>query len=292
MLGCDSSHTETYAGLMNVKESPFYGKARVEWLWGIDVKQAREKAAKLNISMVCENIGDAIVNADLVMVLGRYGDDHFLPAKLAVEAGKTVYVDKPFTNNFAEALALATLAKENKVRLMSFSAYRFSKEFEETCAFFNSLKNPIGAVFSCPADCKDIADDRVKDIHWYGVHVTDLLTSLITVGVKSVKVTKSEQSLWVNVVFKNGWCATLCFPYHADDFIHWTVMGREQSMHKSIDISGDYYQRSLDFVLRNTDRNNKFEFSISHTCESIAILDAIVASQKENKEIILETYEI
>ena len=285
MLGCDSSHTETYASLINKNTSSLYGKAKVNWLWGQNHAQVKEKALMGEIPFVCSTIEEAIKDADFVMVNNRFGDDHFLPAKIALAAKKPVYIDKPFTNKLSEALELTAVAKENKVPLFSFSPYLFSNEFLQAKKQLKDINNLVGSIFACPADCKEIPDPRVNDIHWYGVHVSDLVVDLLGKNIKSLKTNKSKKGLWITLTHAEGLHTTLNFPFSADDFATWSLFHREQAYHFKISVDGSYYLNTLNFLLSNYDNQPLAEKMIENSCKSIAILDAIIESEITNKEV-------
>ena len=118
MLGCDSSHTEAYSQLLHTQSSPFWGKAKINWLWGENHQQAQDKAKKNDIPYVCESVQQAVSEADLVLVSGRYGDSHIEPAKIAITKGKPTYIDKPLTNDYSQAKDIAKIAKESGSSVM------------------------------------------------------------------------------------------------------------------------------------------------------------------------------
>ena len=129
MLGSDSSHTDAYCELTNLGKSNISRNANVEILWGENFNETKEKAKKYNIKSVSKNLEDInFENIDLVMVVGRFGNSHFEPAKLAIENKIPTFIDKPFTNNLLEAIDLAESAKKNNSKLISFSPLRFADE--------------------------------------------------------------------------------------------------------------------------------------------------------------------
>src|SRR5207244_2395257 len=105
---------------------------------------------------------------DLAMVLGRFGDSHFQPARLALERGLLTFVDKPLTTSFDEARKLADLARSSKGRLVSSSPLRFAKELEEAS---KAKVRPGFVGVSAPANCIDLGDDRrFQSTFFYGIH--------------------------------------------------------------------------------------------------------------------------
>ena len=95
MLGSDSSHTDAYCELTNLGKSNISRNANVEILWGENFNETKEKAKKYNIKSVSKNLEDInFENIDLVMVVGRFGNSHFEPAKLAIENKKKLVKPK------------------------------------------------------------------------------------------------------------------------------------------------------------------------------------------------------
>lgn len=288
MLGCDSSHTETYSQLINSPQGNFFHMAKLEWLWGTNQQQAIAKGKELGIPNICDSIEDAVKEADLVFVSNRFGDDHFVPAKLALEKKKAVYIDKPFTNNYEQALELSRISQISNSPLFSFSAYRFSNEVQSSINYLNTSELPVGALFACPADCKEIPDPRVKDIHWYGVHITDILVTLFGTDFISVLTQKNDKAWWVTLVHKNGMHFTLNFTINADDFLHYSIYHREKVVHQSIATNGTYYTNTLSFLLKNLKISDLQQSMLKQACKSIEILDGIIESEKTKKEVYLK----
>ena len=52
ILGSDSSHTEAYTSLINKSGSPFFGQAKVFWIWGENKEETNNKAKALDIKRV------------------------------------------------------------------------------------------------------------------------------------------------------------------------------------------------------------------------------------------------
>ena len=63
---------------------------------------------------------------DAVMLESLDGRKHLPQARLVIEAGKPLYIDKPMGGNLAEAIEIFRLAKEKNVPCFSSSSLRFS----------------------------------------------------------------------------------------------------------------------------------------------------------------------
>ena len=66
IIGCDSTHTENYAAILN-RDIAGNGM-RATRLWGVDAKQARAKATATGIDIVTDSIEAAMEDVDAVMV--------------------------------------------------------------------------------------------------------------------------------------------------------------------------------------------------------------------------------
>ena len=109
MLGCDSSHTDAYSSLTNLPDGALRQRASVVKLWGVDPEQAQSKAYSQGIPEVVGTPREAVRDVDAVMVVNRYGDEHFDNAATALEAGLPTFVDKPMTNELSEAVKLMAM---------------------------------------------------------------------------------------------------------------------------------------------------------------------------------------
>ena len=67
-----------------------------------------------------------------LVVVCTHADSHFEDAKRALEAGKNVLVEKPFTPTLAEAKALFTLAKSKGLTVTPYQNRRFDSCFLTT----------------------------------------------------------------------------------------------------------------------------------------------------------------
>lgn len=129
IIGSDSTHTENFAGILN--RDVAVSSLRATKLWGADPVQAREKAAMAEIPTVVERPEDAMDGVDAVMVINRWGVDHFEPARLALERGLPLFVDKPMIDDPAQAVELTRAATQAGVGFMSASALRYDHNLLE-----------------------------------------------------------------------------------------------------------------------------------------------------------------
>jgi predicted dehydrogenase len=288
ILGCDSSHTEAYTSLINSPNGPFYGVARVCWIWGENNAQAHEKADALAIDHVLVTPDPEILKtADMIMVIGRFGDSHYEPATQAIVSGKPVFIDKPLTNNDEQAEKLVKLAKERGVPLMSFSPLRFSEEIISLRKQYPSATIQ-SVIATSPMITRTIQDDRVNSIYFYSIHAVDMLLSLVGKRPQAVYAHKHLKGVWADIVFEDGQVSVLNLTVDQPETYQVTVFDYNGDINNvNIDTDGLFYQHTLSFLLNNHKNIKTAEAPLTEALDSIRILTAVERSLTEQKKILL-----
>jgi predicted dehydrogenase len=84
-----------------------------------NIEKAQELAQKLNIPKFYGSYEELVNDSDLDLIyIPLINSLHFQGAKLALEAGKNVLLEKPFTVTYQETIELFELAKQKNVFLM------------------------------------------------------------------------------------------------------------------------------------------------------------------------------
>ena len=88
---------------------------------------AREKYPDIQI---CRTIDELISDPEIeLVVVNATNDTHFDHAKMALEAGKHVVIEKPMTNTIEEGLELIELANKNRLVLSVYQNRRWDSDF-------------------------------------------------------------------------------------------------------------------------------------------------------------------
>jgi predicted dehydrogenase len=247
-LGSDSTHTEAFGRLMNTEGAPFFGRARVTSIYGHDLAQTETKARALQIDKVAGSVDDALDGCDLAMVIGRFGDAHFLPAMAAVARQTPTFVDKPFTVDAAEARKLAEAAAQRRVPLMSASPLRFAAELERMRTTAAGGWRAIEC--SAPANCTDLGSDpRLNTPFFYGIHALEMLLDLAGPGVQAVRHCFGRAVITVQCEFAGDRTAVLTLVQDAAEFYRVTVCTERAEESAAINLDGSYYRNELELIL-------------------------------------------
>ncbi|WP_428070269.1 Gfo/Idh/MocA family oxidoreductase [Chryseobacterium gambrini] len=118
-----------------LKEHPgFFISAIVE-------RNKEESKEKYPEAEIYRSVEEMLENADIeLVVVNTPVQTHFEYAKMALEAGKNVVVEKPFTVNVAEAEELAKLAEEKKLFVSVYQNRRFDRDYLQVQKIINEGK--------------------------------------------------------------------------------------------------------------------------------------------------------
>jgi predicted dehydrogenase len=282
MIGADSTHTESYAKLVNRPTAPLYGRAKVVKLWGEDAEQARAKAEQCQIPEVVNTPEEAITGVDLVMVCNRYGDDHPAPARLAIEAGVPTFVDKPFANDLADVRALVHLATEQKVPLMSCSAVRYAVEMNELQARLPAFGPLTCAVTSGPA-AGDFPNPRARHPFFYGIHPVELLHTLLGPGAEAVTTRRTARCDVGLVHYPDGRQGVINLLQKSPSLYHGVVYGEYDWAEINIRNWDDFYVETLNRIITMAETRIP-PYPVAWAVEVMAILTALLRSAENGGE--------
>ena len=279
MIGADSTHTESYAKLVNLPGAPLYGRAKVVKLWGEDAAQAQSKAEQCQIPQVVSSPDEALTGVDVVMVCNRYGDDHTAPARLAIEAGLPTFVDKPFANDFAEVQMLVALAAAKDVPLMSCSAVRYAVEMVELQPRLPDFGPLTCAVTSGPA-VGDFPNPRARHPFFYGIHPVELLHALLGPGAEAVTTRRTERCDVGLVHYADGRQGVINLLQKSPSLYHGVVYGERDWAEINIRNWDHFYVETLARVITMAETRTA-PYPIAWAVEVMAILTALLRSAEQ-----------
>lgn len=210
IIGCDTSHVPAFAKLLNAERSgddPLSGVRVVAAFPGgsDDIASSRdrvegftEQLREMGIEIV-PTIAELLQRVDVVLLESSDGRKHLEQVRPVIEAGKPVFVDKPFTASVADAIEIFSLAKKHNVPIFSSSMMRFVPEI----AAANS-DPAIGEIVGCDAYSPCTLDVPHPDLFWYGIHGVETLFTIMGPGCESVSRTRTDGTELVTGVWKDG----------------------------------------------------------------------------------------
>src|SRR5258708_34623125 len=206
LLGAGSlgkEHARIYADLANADEVEFVG------LYDVAAETARKIADRYRVRSLGSAL-DAIAASDALSIVTPTST-HFEAAKACLSQGKHVLVEKPMTDNAAQAAELVLLAQKNKCVLQVGHVERFNPVFKylESVAteprFIETHRlSPFPALST---DIGVVLDLMIHDLDVVLAFVKSPVTSVDAVGIPVLS--KTEDIANARLRFANGCIANL-----------------------------------------------------------------------------------
>ena len=207
IIGLDTSHAIAFTRAFNDSDSEL-GDYRVVAAYpkgSSTIKSSyeripgyKEKVKKMGVQIV-DSIEELIDLVDLVLLETNDGRLHLEQALPVLEAGKTMFVDKPVTASLSDAIILYDKAEQYNVPIFSSSSLRHGTSNAQAIAR-GKLGNILGASTYSPATI----EQTHPDLFWYGIHGVELLYTVMGTGCKSVERVYTQGTDMVVGLWQNG----------------------------------------------------------------------------------------
>ena len=191
MIGLDTSHVVGLNQEFNHPESPEYlgGAARIvkafpggSQLTSVSrdrVANYTRQLADDGIQMV-GSIAD-LADMDAFIMTSVDGRQHLEQFQALLPFGKPVFIDKPLTCSYAEAVEIFRLAKEHNVPVMSCSSVRYMPPIDAP------IPDYYGKILAATTYAPMTILPDYPGYFWYGIHATELLYSILGIGCATVR---------------------------------------------------------------------------------------------------------
>ncbi len=138
-----------------------------------------EEIKELGVKIV-DSISALLDMVDVVMLETNDGRLHLEQSIPVLEAGKTMFIDKPMTASLSDAIVIFEKAKQYKVPVFSSSSLRYLENAQ--LAAKGEIGKIVGASTFSP--CK--LEATHPDLFWYGIHGVEILYTVMGTGCKQV----------------------------------------------------------------------------------------------------------
>ena len=192
VIGLDTSHVPAFAKTLNDPASKNHmpgarivaafkgGSPDITNSWGRVDKFTQEVQEKYGVKIV-PSIEELCRQVDVVMLESVDGRPHLEQARIAIRAGKPLFIDKPMAASLHDALEIFRLAREHKVPVFSASSLRFGKGTQ-------AVRNgSIGKVTGAETFSPVSIEPHHPDLFWYGIHGVESLFTVMGPGCATVK---------------------------------------------------------------------------------------------------------
>ena len=200
-VGLDNSHAEHFMKMVNVDRPAGLPEGQFTHMWGRDADRAKELQEKCRTPNIVSAPEDLIGRVDTVVVGSRAGDRHLVEARPFLEAGMTVFIDKPFTNTLADARAIVALAEKHGARVTSFSGLRVVPEVVRFKADYVAIEaEKYGGAINGHGD----STNPYGGWYFYAVHSIELLLECFGAPAGEVLAAEIGSQLHVRVATGDG----------------------------------------------------------------------------------------
>lgn len=187
----DTSHAVEFTKRLNHVDI-----AEDQWVQGAKVVAGVPGTSKISPEVIGPNLAtmkkygvpifddpaELIGKVDAVLIEAVDGSVHRERAMPFLEKGIPMFVDKPFACSLADAKAMAKVAMERHIPLMSSSSLRYAPEVVAARSGKSSVGSVLGATTYGPAP----THPRNPGLFHYGIHPVEMLFTLMGPGCQTV----------------------------------------------------------------------------------------------------------
>src|SRR5690606_353832 len=175
IIGLDTSHSIAFAKALNAAtpDAALKGyRIIAAYPYGSrDIESSAKRIAgytqeisTLGIEIV-DSIADLLKKVDHVLLETNDGRLHLEQAIPVIDAGKTLFIDKPMAASYRDAKKIFEYARKKRIPVFSASSLRYAEHIKEITEV-KSIGDVTGADTYSPATL----EATHPDLFWYGIH--------------------------------------------------------------------------------------------------------------------------
>jgi len=192
IIGCDTSHVTAFTKLMHDESDPDHVPgcqvvaAYPSYSPDIQSSATRvegftnELKEKFGVK-ICESIRQVLDEADAILLESVDGRRHLPELKQIIDAGKPIFIDKPFAASLADAKEMVRLLKEKNVPAWSSSSLRYERNLERALS-----DSDLGQVHGADTHGPATLEPTNPGLYWYGIHAVEMLYRILGPGCRTV----------------------------------------------------------------------------------------------------------
>ena len=230
---------------------------------------------------IVDSIEEVAEGSDAIFLTSSDGAIHFDQLRKIVAYKKPVFIDKPFSLSAKVANDMIKLAEDYQTPIMSTSALRYAENL--TKAIKNADKGEVIGV-----DCFGPADFQHTQpgYFWYGIHMVEILFTILGQGSKSVITVSNEKHDIVTGVWEDGRLGTIRGNRKGNVQFGALIHYEQGSEYVNISVSSKPYYASLLEQILEFFRDGVTKVPVSETKEIIRFIEAVNESSHSGKMII------
>ncbi|HVF11128.1 MAG TPA: Gfo/Idh/MocA family oxidoreductase [Abditibacteriaceae bacterium] len=287
--GAGSYHGRAFSHLVNGPQQdvpaawPQYSQriagSRIVTVWDEDQNAAAQLAAVFGIERVAHTREETAQDVDGVIITDDGTLRHQERASFFIERGIPTFIDKPLSNNIAEAEEILSLAARHSTPVMSCSALRFAAE----TAALRAAPQQLGRIEMATTVC-------TGDLHYYGIHALELAYSILGPGIRSVHNVGEPDHNIIKLTYRDGRTLMLLVSTKISYLFQLNLYGSEGWRQIVVTDSGAFYSNMLRAVVAMC-QTRQSPVPAAETLEIIQALVLARASLETGQELLMADFQ-
>jgi len=273
----DTSHAVEFTRRLN-----HVGIAEDQWVEGARVVAGVPGVSEVAPEVIPKNLetlkgygvailgdpADLFGKVDAVLVEAVDGSVHLARAMPFLEKGMPTYVDKPFACSVADARAMARVAMQKHVPLMSSSSLRYAPEVVAA----QGGGGPAGAILGVSTYGPAPTHPRNPGLFHYGIHPVEILFTLMGAGCRRVTCLSTPGAEVVTGIWGDGRVASVRGIREGQADYGFTVFGKKGVQTQGV--STKYIYRELLQRIVAMFETREAPIDLRETLEIVAFIEA------------------
>ena len=288
ILGAENSHAMGFSQIFNgVREDmkAEFEDVRVVAVGGNYPEANKEVAEKCGVELVTDSAAEMEGKVDAIMVTARDGRYHAGFARPFIEAGLPAFVDKPFTSDPEEAVALARLTKEKGVPLCGGSSLKLCGDVLKMAKL---VEESGDKVLSGDVTAPVSLENEYGGFWFYSAHLVEICLRIFGYDPEWVWANRTDAGVTA-IVHYPKYDVTLHFTQGAYNYSS-TVNTKDGIVHQPVDITDFTALEARSFVKML--RTGEMDFSYEQLVLPVFVLKAIEKSFESGEKQVVPKVEI
>ncbi len=277
MVGVNTYHAEAFTRIFNggPEEGPRIADARITHVWAgeYDERLVELEAILGAYDNRVNDPADLISAVDGILILDDTdgGARHAELATPFLQAGMPVFIDKPMTTDYSDAVRLFQLAEHHNAPLFSSSALRFPIEIDhDAIAALGKLSSVVSI--------------GPGEWFYYGVHAVEVVGAVTDDRPESVHRFAMDEKDIAVVTYESGLASVIMTLRDAGYLFKVAVYGENGSHTFSVDDGMGFYTNEMAAFVEMI-RTGMPPVTREQTLDVLAILHAGIRSANENRTV-------
>lgn len=208
MIGLDTSHVIAFTDAINdpnAKGELAGMQVVAGFPGGTDIPPSRDRVEIFTNQLrargikIVDSIPELLEDVDAILLESVDGRPHLEQARIVIQAGVPLFIDKPAAGSLADVIAIFDLAKQHQVPCFSSSSLRYGPDLIVYRAGDNAAQ-----VQGCATWGPCSIQPPMPDLFFYGVHGIEMLYTVMGTGCESVARTSTEGTDFVTGRWTDG----------------------------------------------------------------------------------------